>query len=384
MSLLWLFPAGLAALAALLLPLLIHLARRDQQQLIDFAALRWLSARPRPRRRIRFDEWPLLLVRLLLIALLAVLLARPALDGLRDATPRIAVLPGVGLDKARAAVAAPAAKWLWLAPKFPRIDPDTTPPGTQQPIASLLRELDATLPPEAPLTVIVPSRADGWDAQRPQLSRALRWQVIETADTQATPATRTAPKLQVRHDAEGKAALRYLRALNHAWQPDTGLDAADDGQAFTDSPAVRVWLSSKPLPVELLAWADRGGMLLVDARLPIPQGAQRTALWHDDAGNLLLEQVTHDNQRWWRWTGALDAASMPALLDARFPKHLQTLLQPLPVPTRAASATMTPDTGAVRYPQPARELAPWLVTAIALLFLLERWMASARRRRGLA
>ena len=67
MSLLWLFPAGLAALATLLLPLLIHLARRDEQRLIDFAALRWLSAKPRPRRRIRFDEWPLLLLRLLLL-----------------------------------------------------------------------------------------------------------------------------------------------------------------------------------------------------------------------------------------------------------------------------------------------------------------------------
>ena len=55
MSLAWLFPAGLAALASLLLPLLIHLARRDEQRLLDFAALRWLAARPRPRRRIRFE-----------------------------------------------------------------------------------------------------------------------------------------------------------------------------------------------------------------------------------------------------------------------------------------------------------------------------------------
>src|SRR5690606_13386264 len=142
MSLLWLFPAGLFALAALLLPLLIHLARRDQQQLIDFAALRWLSAKPRPRRRIRFDEWPLLLVRLLLLTLLAMLLARPALNGVIDATPRVAVLPGLDLAKARAAVDAPQADWLWLAADFPRIDGDTAAPSINQPIASLLRELD--------------------------------------------------------------------------------------------------------------------------------------------------------------------------------------------------------------------------------------------------
>ena len=63
-----LLPAGLAALAALALPLLVHLSRRQQQRPTVFAALRWLQARPRPRRRIRFDELLLLAVRLLLLA----------------------------------------------------------------------------------------------------------------------------------------------------------------------------------------------------------------------------------------------------------------------------------------------------------------------------
>ncbi|MEL4017015.1 BatA domain-containing protein, partial [Dryocola clanedunensis] len=72
-----LFPLGLLALAAWLVPLLIHLARRHQYAPLDFAALRWLQARIRPRQKIRFDEWPLLLVRLLLLATLALLLARP-------------------------------------------------------------------------------------------------------------------------------------------------------------------------------------------------------------------------------------------------------------------------------------------------------------------
>ena len=79
MNLVLLFPAALAALAALALPLLVHLARRQQERPTVFAALRWLRAQPRPRRRLRFDEWPLLLVRLLLVALVALLLAQPAL-----------------------------------------------------------------------------------------------------------------------------------------------------------------------------------------------------------------------------------------------------------------------------------------------------------------
>ncbi|MEG2981926.1 MAG: BatA domain-containing protein, partial [Stenotrophomonas sp.] len=156
MSLLWLFPAGFIALAALLLPLLIHLARRSEQRIIDFAALRWLSAKPRPRRRIRFDEWPLLLLRLLLLAFLAVLLARPALMGVPDTQQRVAVLPGVDLAAAQRAVGNADAQWLWLAPGFPRIDKSAAPQGPQ-PVSSLLRELDAALPIDAALTVVVPS-----------------------------------------------------------------------------------------------------------------------------------------------------------------------------------------------------------------------------------
>ncbi|WP_449465339.1 BatA domain-containing protein [Stenotrophomonas humi] len=384
MSLLWLFPAGLFALAALLLPLLIHLARRDQQQLIDFAALRWLSAKPRPRRRIRFDEWPLLLVRLLLLALLAMLLARPALNGMIDATPRVAVLPGLDLAKARAAVDAPQAHWLWLAADFPRIDGDTAAPSINQPIASLLRELDATLPPEAPLTVIVPSVLDGLDAQRPRLSRAVQWQIVETSVPSIVATKITAPQLQVRHDEAGKAALRYLRAVNQAWHPDATLDSGEDNRAFNDGVAVRVWLSADAIPDATLAWTSTGGTLLVDARTPVPADAQRTARWHDDSGNVLLEQINHADARWLRWSTALDAASMPALLDARFPQQLQAQLQTPPSPGRAAAVTMPPLQDGDAYPQPARELAPWLGLAIALLFLLERWMASARRRRGTA
>src|SRR5690606_9148841 len=79
MSLALLLPAALAALGALLLPLLVHLARRSEQRPTDFAALRWLRRKPRPRRRIRFDERWLLALRLLLLALIALWLARPVL-----------------------------------------------------------------------------------------------------------------------------------------------------------------------------------------------------------------------------------------------------------------------------------------------------------------
>ena len=65
-----LLPAGLAALFALLLPLVLHLTRRTEQQTAMFAALRWLQVLQRPRQRIRLEEWLLLVLRLLLVELL--------------------------------------------------------------------------------------------------------------------------------------------------------------------------------------------------------------------------------------------------------------------------------------------------------------------------
>lgn len=382
MTLLWLFPPGLIALTALLLPLLIHLARRSEHRLLDFAALRWLLVRPRPRRKIRFDEWPLLLARLLLLALLALLLARPALSGLVDDQPRVAVLPGVALSAARAAMPDTKAQWLWLAPSFPRID-ESQAPAPSQPLASLLRELDASLPAHAPLTVVVPASINGLDAQRPRLTRAVHWQVVDGSPAPAEIAARqpAPPQLQIRHDDAGREAEHYLRAIGAAWNAGP-IAISEDTAAFTDADnSVRVWLSAKPVPADTVLRAASGGRLLVDARTPLPQGAQRTPLWHDDNGALVLEQISAVQGQWWRWATALDAAAMPALLEADFPQRLRALLQPAPPPQRALAAEMQPASGATRYPQPASELAPWLIAAIALLFLIERWLASAPRRR---
>ena len=380
MSLLWLFPAGFIALAALLLPLLIHLARRSEQRIIDFAALRWLSAKPRPRRRIRFDEWPLLVLRLLLLALLVVLLARPALTGVPDTQPRIAVVPGVDLAAAQRSVGNADAQWLWLAAGFPSIDNTAIPQGPQ-PLSSLLRELDASLPADAPLTVVVPSVLDGLDAQRPQLSRAVRWQVLEQNAAATKPIAIAAPELQIRHDEAGKQGMRYLNAVASAWR-GTKPETADDTVAFSNDNKLHVWLTAKPLPADTSAWLQRGGRLLVDARTPIPADAQRAPLWRDANGVLVIEQINTPQGQWLRWAAPLQPASLPVLLDADFPNDLRAVLQAAPTPRRALAATMQPEAGATPYPQPATELSHWLLLAIALLFLFERWWASAPRRRG--
>jgi len=170
-----LYPLGLLALAAWLVPLLIHLARRHQYAPLDFAALRWLRARIRPRQKIRFDEWPLLLVRLLLLAALALLLARPLLhDAAADTHPVTVVAPGLDGTALRGRDA--TGDWRWLAPGFPALADAV--PASPSPLASLLRELDQTLPAGAPLTVYIPDPMPGLDGERPRLSRVVTWRPV--------------------------------------------------------------------------------------------------------------------------------------------------------------------------------------------------------------
>ena len=104
-----LLPAGLAALLALAIPIVIHIARRTESRTIDFAALRWLDPQPKPRRSLTIDERLLLAARLLLLALIALWLAAPVLWNAADVAPTFAAEP---VDRA---VPNSARHLIWLA-----------------------------------------------------------------------------------------------------------------------------------------------------------------------------------------------------------------------------------------------------------------------------
>ena len=446
-----LLPAGLLALAALALPLLLHLARREEQRPVEFAALRWLQARVRPRHRLRFEERLLLALRLLLVALLALLLARPVLplEG-RDAAWIVAA-PGVAVEALRdarhvgdgAAATAEAGRDVdvdvdtdgrndgttvqrrWLAPGFPALG-DTPAPAHGPATISLLRELDMRMPTDTPLVVLVPPVLDGVDAERPRLSRPVQWRVVPAGDDRAAGdigggtagtaddadsngSARTPTPTIIIRDAGNGAGARYLRAVSAAWQePLHGArrdDAGDDsGHGRSDHPGdtgdamvgergevwaaraptdleVHAWLAAGELPAEAMAWIEAGGTALLahDTRLAALDGAP--TLWHDDQGRPLLRGTALGSGHVLQWTRALEPEAMPVLLEADFPHRLRAALQPPPPPARVLAAEHAPLTGSVGpWPQGLRELSPWLALAIALLCLLERWLASGTRR----
>ena len=408
MSLGLLLPIGLAALAALLLPLLLHLERQSESRPTDFAALRWLSARLRPRRRLRLEEMLLLLLRLLLVASIALLFAKPVLFGAQGGAPRVLVAPGVELADARAQVALPEAQWHWLATGFPPIE--SPPPAGQQPLASLLREIDASLPVNTPVTVIVPGQVGGLDGERPRLARRVDWRTVRDDQMPAAkpaadlgaPARKAAPappKLFVRHAADRAASVRYLRAAAIAWRvsatangaasapsraSDVAAEALDEGPVSLAVPADArwlAWLAPGGLPPAIRAWIENGGVALLDERVALPVGVLGVPSWRDVHGNVLASTAALGKGRVVILGRTLLPETFPSLLAPEFPAGLRAALEPAPSPPqRAYSQALKPLPGGPRFPEMPQPVDTWLALLAAALFALERWFASSTRR----
>jgi len=383
MSVALMAPLGLAALAALLLPLLIHLARREIQRPIDFAALRWLEPRPKPQRRPRLDEGALLAARLILLALLALALARPLIWGESGVRTWLVVAPGVDAAAARAQ-APKAARRLWLTPGFPDLAKPT--PVSTAPISSLLRELDAALPRGASLTLVVPAVLQGVDAERPRLSRAVDWRVLPGATpAPATPAApAVAPTLVIRSAPGFEAGARYLSAAAAAWSPSASAGAPAAGplsEALPDNAPAIAWLAPGPLPAAVRDRLSRGAVVLLPAEASIDSLGPATPLWRDAQGQPLVEGGRLGRGRWRRFARPLTSETTPELLQPDFPTRLAGLLaDPPPPPARVEARAYHPLVGARSGSPAAQDLTPLLSLIVAALFALERWLATRRRR----
>ncbi|HVS70182.1 MAG TPA: BatA domain-containing protein [Phycisphaerae bacterium] len=74
----FLMPALLAASALAIIPLIVHLLHRQKTTPIEWGAMQFLLETPLSvRRRQRIDHWLLMLLRMAILALLAIMLARP-------------------------------------------------------------------------------------------------------------------------------------------------------------------------------------------------------------------------------------------------------------------------------------------------------------------
>jgi len=377
MTPLLLVPLGLTALAALIVPLLIHVARRTEDVPLDFAAMRWLNALPRPRRRLRFDELLLLALRLLLVALLALLLARPAVLGWEDESARILAAPGIDPVAARSAAGAEA-DIRWIAPGFPGIE--TAIPAPSEPVSSLIRQFDAELPEGAALTILVPPVLGGVDAEPLRLTRKVTWRIIGS-DAQSGNATAPViPALSVRHSQGQDSAVRYFRAAAGAWSENPRFEATAEA-ALPPRDHVLVWLVPGPVPQAVSDWIGKGGTALLVDSAQIAMPAASEALWRDETGRTLVEGGALGAGRLLRFTRPLEPAAMPELISPGFAAALRDLVSaPAPPPARVSAAALVPKNGIAPYDLPPRDLTPWLAVIIALVFAAERLLATRQRR----
>ncbi len=382
MSLALLVPLALAALAAWIVPLVVHLVRRPEDTPTPFAALRWIRGRTRPRRRLRWQDLPLLATRLLLLALVALLLARPVLDGdPRLARPHVFVAPGVEVAAARAVAASEKATWSWLADGFPAFEDEAPAAGSD--VASLLREADAGLPAGTAMTVVVPAQLDGLDGGALTLSRTVDWRVVDTAASQTTVAVEAAStkrRLALRRTAGDSQGARVVRAAVAAWNsgvPDAVvLDEQAPGAPIPTTADALVWLDDAP-DAAAKAWIEAGGRALVVG----PGTTQGRVLARDDDGALVREFAEGSGTRL-ALVRAFEPQAIPQLLDASFARDLHDWLFTAAdaTPRRGDATAVAPTTGAAAGTPWRLPLDPWIGVAIAAVFLVERVLATRRRR----
>jgi hypothetical protein len=235
------------------------------------------------------------------------------------------------------------------------------------------------------LTVVVPATLQGADAERPVLSRTVTWTVVEGTMPSASAPSLQPPSLAVRHADGDDTGLRYLRAAALAWQPNVDapspLQVGTQDEALPASARALVWLVPGPLPAAVVQWIESGGTALLANDSTLDRFAVDTTPWRDADGVALVESATRGKGRVLRFTRPLRPDAMPALVEADFPQQLRALFDaPVAAPARVLATDYAPVTGGATYPVSPRDLRPWLALLIALLVLVERWMATRRTR----
>lgn len=408
-------PISLLALSAVALPLILHLRkdRKSKVLLVGSVSLFPKEARFRGKRR-RISEWLLLALRMLLVALLALLLAKPVWRSTRAQTGGwLLIDPGAYAGRRALVDSLLRAGYELHAFErgFPVIAAGDTPlaPGSYTAMAptaywSLAALVQRQSPAGISLYVLTTNQLSLFKGPRPVIEPRLHWDtypsVIQTpADT----------GLSITAYGDDR---RYVEAAVKALAQYTGrkLTVTDvpSGGTIPDKQDWLFWLSTQPLPpgkkaTHLFRYepgkdlGDNASIDFGEARRLVAQpvslyrivsvgnasvGAIPTAatapraLWQDSWGGPLL---TSDDTTF-HFYSRLDPAWNDLVWSPSFPAILARLLYPRSdfgtidatqlLPDGAATDTRRPDT---------TDLSHVLWLAAFILFILERVLA---RREG--
>lgn len=380
-------PSALVALFALFIPLLIHLSRRSEHKLADFAAMRWLQAHLRPQRKWLLQERLLLFVRLLLLIAIAVFLAQPILKTNATSEHWVLVTPSADITEIKNLPTGKNVQMHWLSAGFPSYDK----PQVLSPIAfsSLLRELDSQLPASTQLTVVVPEKLAGLDGQRISLSRSVNWLISKGEMQKSAQVQENKPiRLAIRYDQKHTDSLKYFRALQSVWAPKSNqkeqenqaLDISPISATPPDKSKVLVWLSSTELPKAIEQWVQEGGVMLAAHELKLPDFEDAIPVWQDAELGVILRAKSYGNGQLMQWQAQLSPAAMPVLLEAEFPDTLASVLKPAHFePTIDFAHLQVPEKSTTTWISKPNSANTWFALLILLLLAVERYLATRQK-----
>jgi hypothetical protein len=342
-------PAGLVGLLAIAIPVAIHLISRGRGRRVLIGNIELVRAARQSRvTALRLTQWPLLLVRIAIVVVATLLLARLALQGIDSAEAGVSyVTPGwlrAATDAERTDLLSlePAARVLTAGyPPAREYDPGNADPDYD--VWPLLAERLSTLRHAGVVDVYTEPRVSAFGGHRPKLPNAIRWQLAAAAMEPEV----LVPRGLVIHDSDragevrrierALAALQRHRVPQMRWKTC----ATDDVMCRSGPRDWIVWLADAEPP------GDIG-----DARLYRPQGPTwRLALSDPRYPDVLLEALLSDAQRRQIW-------------------------QPLPASSDVLAAGAE-SPGSV--PLPHRSLHLWLGLLLVALWSVERLLCERGR-----
>lgn len=276
------------ALLALAVPLVIHLLSRGRRQRIAIGTVRHLTgAESRALSRLRLTNWPLMLLRMVALAALAIALVglRSPRDGRMKGgggwvlidpelaeTGRLKAQIPPGFSSRLETSIAEARSVRVLTRGLPETSVDEGSVDGQVDVWSLLREADSIAPEGIPFSVFSFDRVELLRGKRPHLARPVEWHVIED-----TEPNQWLERIERNSEGDlvaiiGESSNPGTRFRSETWQatespaPDSDLLGESDPEMIRLSPNDR-FPEDNSLPVPLVAPPLRVALAVSETRL---------------------------------------------------------------------------------------------------------------------
>lgn len=385
-------PAGLIALAALAVPLLIHLLSRSRGQRVLVGNIELFRRVQRQRAsQLRLVQWLLLALRALMIVVAALLLADlarqglgPPVEGIAYVTPaRLAAAErgDVPIDKEYQQLVTLQGGWSQLA--------EALAIQRHQGVVPVYTLASANDQPGRPLALPSPvtwhsdgmaeprqaSRLDVLIAHEPQ--RFVEAQAIRLALESAAAFSKLVVNVRLTlTEAVGPGDIDQAEETALIWLGDTPVPTtAQAGVVFRDSAGDA---GSAARFTTIQAWPGLG-FLATGKAANEPSSSE--VVWRDAAGQALLIEQRVAGQRQIRLTQRLALDGNGPMAQDGWPGMLARLLLGEAAWQSATAFAALPDGQSppalpvLTRGQPARSLVPLLSLLLAVLFLAERWLS---------